>query len=78
MSTSKRIIKLSELPFEEMIDIGGHEYQFKGYEKRKTKYGNIEHFIFKCEKPKHEKIVERFTSSTVKISVQDGKYKWIC
>lgn len=70
------ILKLSALPYKEKIDIGGHEYTFEGYEKRKTSFGNIEHFIFKCEKPKHEKIYERFKFSTTKIKVNDGKYKW--
>ncbi len=69
-------LKLSELPFGETINIGGHEYIYKGYEKRKTKFGNIEHFVFKCAKPEHEKIFERFTFSTTKIKCVDGKYKW--
>ena len=69
-------VKLSELPFGEKIDIGGHEFTFKGYEKRKTNFGNIEHFIFQCEKPKQEKTFERFKFSTTKIKLTDGKYKW--
>lgn len=70
------ILKLSELPFRETIDIGGHLYKFEGYEKRKTNFGNVEHFVFKCEKPKHEKIFERFKFSTTKIKLNEGKYKW--
>lgn len=70
------ILKLSELPHGGTIEIGGHEYQFKGYEKRKTNFGNIEHFVFQCEKPKNEKIFERFKFATTKIKLADGKYKW--
>ena len=69
------ILKLHELPFDAMIEIGSHLYQFKGYEKRKiSNLGNIEHFIFKCEEPKHEKIFERFGMSATKIKMKNGKY----
>lgn len=71
-----QIIKLSELPYGEEIDIGGHLYTFNGYEKRKTKFGNQEHFIFKCENPQNEKTFERFKFSTTKIKLKDGKYIW--
>ena len=71
-----KIIKLSELPFREKIDIGGHIYSFEGFEKRKTKFGNQEHFVFKCENPKHEKIFEKYKFSTTKIKVNEGQYKW--
>ena len=70
------ILKLSELPFQENIDIGGHIYKFEGYEKRKTNFGNQQFFVFKCEKPVHEKIFERFKFSTTKIKCVDGNYKW--
>ena len=70
------ILKLSELPYESKIDIGGHIYTFKGFEKRKTNFGNTEHFIFKCEKPAHEKIFERFKFSSSKIKCISGNYKW--
>ena len=70
------ILKLSELPYGENINIGGHIYKFAGYEKRKTKFGNIEHFVFKCAKPEHEKIFEKFKFSTTKIKCVEGKYKW--
>ena len=69
-------IKLSELPFEAKIEIGGFEYIFEGFEKRKTRFGNQEHFVFKCEKPKHEKIFERFKFSTIKIKKDGEKYYW--
>lgn len=69
-------LKLSELPFGEKINIGGHEYIFTGFEKRKTKFGNQEHFVFKCEKPAHEKIFERYSFSKIKIKLTNGKYKW--
>lgn len=73
---ASKTIKLSELPHGNTIEIGGFEYVFKGYEKRKTNFGNIEHFVFHCEKPDHEKIFERFKFSTVKIKIKDGEYKW--
>ena len=69
-------VKLSELPFGEKIDIGGHEFEFVGFEKRKTNFGNQEHFIFKCENPKQEKIFERYKFSKTKIKLSNGKYKW--
>lgn len=71
-----KIIKLSELPYKEKIEISGHIYTFTGYEKRKTNFGNIEHFVFVCEKPKHEKIFERFKFSATKIKKNEGEYKW--
>ena len=69
-------IKLSELPFEAKIEIGAFEYVFDKNEKRKTQFGNQEHFVFKCEKPKHEKIFERFKFSTIKIKKDGEKYYW--
>ena len=69
-------IKLSELPFKAKIEIGAFEYVFDGFEKRKTQFGNQEHFVFKCEKPKHEKIFERFKFSTIKIKKDGEKYYW--
>lgn len=71
-----KIIKLSELPYKEKIDIGGHIYSFEGFEKRKTNFGTQEHFIFKCEKPKHEKTFEKYKFSATKIKVNEGEYKW--
>lgn len=71
-----KIIKLSELPYKEKIDIGGHEYTFNGFEKRKTQFGTQQHFVFSCENPKHEKTFERFKFSTAKIKEKDGKYIW--
>lgn len=73
---ANKLIKLSELPFRKKIDIGGHIYSFEGYEKRKTKFGNQEHFVFKCENPKHEKIFEKYKFSTTKIKENNGEYKW--
>lgn len=74
------ILKLHELPFESIIEIGGHEYQFKGYEKRKTNFGNVEHFVFKTIPDKNgkvlEKIIERFNNATIKIKKKDEKYYW--
>lgn len=75
-----RMLKLSELPFRENIEIGGHIYKFEGYEKRKTNFGNVEHFVFKMAPDKNgkveEKIIERFKFSTIKIKCVDGNYKW--
>lgn len=71
-----QIIKLSELPYKEKIDIGGHLYTFNGFEKRKTQFGTQEHFIFSCENPKNEKTFERFKFSPTKIKLKDGKYIW--
>lgn len=71
-----KILKLSELPYGETIEIGGHLCAFTGYEKRKTQYGAQEHFIFKCDDPKHEKIFERYKFAGTKIKLKDGKYKW--
>lgn len=80
MSETKTILKLHELPFNSMIEIGGHEYQFKGYEKRKTNFGNVEHFIFKTVPDKNgkvnEKIIERFNNATIKIKKINEKYFW--
>lgn len=69
-------IKLSELPYGETIEIGGYIYKFAGFEKRRTNFGNQEHFVFKCEKPEHEKIFEKYKFSTAKIKLTAGKYKW--
>lgn len=69
-------VKLSELPIGETIDIGGFDFIFKGYEKRKTNFGNQQFFVFKCKKPEQEKIFERFKFSTTKIKLNNGKYKW--
>lgn len=71
-----KLIKLSELPHGSNIDIGGHVYKFTGFEKRKTNFGKQEHFVFECEKPKHEKIFEKYKFSTTKIKENDGEYKW--
>lgn len=73
---ANKLIKLSELPHGSNIEIGGHIYKFTGFEKRKTNFGKQEHFVFECEKPKHEKIFERFTFSTTKIKENNGEYKW--
>lgn len=72
-----QIIKLSELPYKEKIDIGGHLYTFNGFEKRKIpNFGIQELFVFECDKPKHEKTFERFKFSPTKIKLKDGKYIW--
>lgn len=73
---ANKLIKLSELPHGSNIEIGGHIYKFTGYEKRKTNFGNQQFFVFKCEKPEHEKLFERFKFSTTKIKLNEGKYKW--
>lgn len=73
---ANKLIKLSELPHGSNIEIGGHIYKFTGYEKRKTNFGNQQFFVFKCEKPTHEKIFERFKFSTTKIKCVNGNYKW--
>lgn len=74
------IIKLSELPFGAEIEISGHLCRFAGYEKRKTNFGNIEHFVFKSDPDKNGKVLEktfpRFKFSTTKIKCNDGKFKW--
>ena len=72
-----KTIKLSEIPFGAKIEIGGFEYVFKGYDKRKMQFGRQQHFIFECEKPKHEKIFERFKFATIKIKkITDNEFKW--
>jgi len=69
-------VKLSELPYGEKIDIGGHQFEYKGFEKRKTQFGMQEHFVFQCENPKQERIFEKYKFSKTKIKLTKGKYKW--
>ena len=52
---AKQTIKLSELPFGATIEIGGFQYIFKGYDKRKNNFGRQEHFIFWSDEAKNEK-----------------------
>lgn len=75
MSVKNEIINLHELPVDSLIDIGGHEFRFTGFEKRNVGFGKVEHFVFQCEKPKHEKIIPRFSNSKIKIKKIDEKYK---
>lgn len=73
----KTQVKLSEIPFGAKIEIGGFEYVFKGFEKRKTIFGKQEHFVFWSEESKQEKIFERFKFSTIKIKkISDNEFKW--
>lgn len=70
-------LKLSELPFGSNITINGNEYQFKGFEKRKTNFGRQEHFIFFSEKLKLERNFERFKFATAQIKqLENGEYHW--
>ena len=73
---AKTFIKLSELPFGATIEIGGFQYTFKGYDKRKTNFGRQEHFIFWSDEAKNEKTFEKFKFSTTKIKKDGEKYQW--
>ena len=73
---AKQTIKLSELPFGSKIEIGGFQYTFKGYDKRKTQFGRQEHFIFWSDEAKTEKIFEKFKFSTTKIKKHGDNYQW--
>ena len=73
---AKQTIKLSELPFGAKIEIGGFQYTFKGYDKRKTQFGRQEHFIFWSDEAKTEKIFEKFKFSTTKIKKYGDNYQW--
>ena len=73
---AKTFIKLSELPFGAKIEIGGFQYAFKGYDKRKTQFGKQEHFIFWSNEAKNEKTFEKFKFSTTKIKKDGEKYQW--
>ena len=73
---AKQTIKLSELPFGAKIEIGGFQYAFKGYDKRKTQFGRQEHFIFWSDEAKNEKTFEKFKFSTTKIKKDGEKYQW--
>ena len=69
-------IKLSELPFGKTIEINGYDYEYKGCEKRRTQFGNQEHFVFYCKTLKNEKIFEKYKFSTAKIKKDGEKYYW--
>ena len=69
-------IKLSELPKGSIIEIGGFDYEFKGFEKRKEQFGKQEFFIFWSETAKQEKSFERYKFSTIKIKKDGEKYYW--
>ena len=73
---TKQTIKLSELPFGAKIEIGGFQYIFKDYDKRKTQFGRQEHFIFWSDEAKTEKIFEKFKFSTTKIKKDGDNYQW--
>ena len=74
---AKQKVKLSEIPHGAKINIGGFEYVFTGYEKRKTQFGMQEHYVFKCEKPKQEKIFERFKFSKTLINkIKENEFEW--
>ena len=73
---AKTFIKLSELPFGATIEIGGFQYTFKGYGKRKNNFGRQEHFIFWSDEAKNEKTFEKFKFSTTKIKKDGEKYQW--
>lgn len=70
------IVVLSKIPLNTKVEIGGFEYEFKGIEKRKSEFGRQEFFVFKCEKPKQEKIFERYKFSSTKIKKNGESYKW--
>lgn len=70
------MIKLSELPFEANILINGIEYRFDGYAKRRTTFGNQEHFIFTNPETKEERKYERYKFSTIKIKKNGNDYEW--
>ena len=72
----KQTIELSELPFGENIEIGGFQYVFKGYDKRKTQFGKQEYFIFWSDEAKTEKIFEKLKMSKTKIKKDGDKYQW--
>lgn len=70
-------IKLQEIKYGSTILIGGFKYEFKGFEKRPTKFGKQEHFVFWSEDLKQEKIFERFKFSTIKIKkIDEDNYEW--
>jgi len=69
-------LKLSELPHGSIIEIGGFDYEFKGYQKRKAQFGIQEFFIFWSETAKQEKSFERYKFSTIKIKKDGEKYYW--
>mgnify|MGYP006347121555 FL=1 len=69
-------IKLSELPNDSTIEIGGFDYKFKGLEKRKSQFGKQEFFVFWSEDAKQEKTFERYKFSTIKIKKDGEKYYW--
>ena len=73
---AKTTIKLSELPFGATIEIGGFQYAFKGFDKRKTKFGRQEYFIFWSDEAKNEKTFEKYKFSTIKIKKDGQKYYW--
>lgn len=70
------IVLLSKIPLNAKVEIGGFEFEFKGIEKRKTKFGRQEFFVLTCEKPKQEKTFERYKFSSTKIKKNGEKYKW--
>lgn len=74
---AKQKVKLSEIPYGAEINIGGFSYVFAGFEKRKTMFGNQEHFVFKCEKPKQEKVFERYKFNSVLINkIGNNEFEW--
>ena len=74
---AKQKVKLSEIPYKAKMNIGGFEYIFEGFEKRKTNFGMQEHFIFVCKKPKQEKIFERFKfSKTLIKKIKENEFEW--
>lgn len=70
------IIELQNVPFGAKVTIGGFEFEHKGFEKRKTKFGKQEHFILYCHETKVEKIYERYQFSKIKIKKKGDSYEW--
>lgn len=71
--TKIKLMKLTELKIDQEVEINGHDYLYKGIQKRKVKnFGVMEHFVFYSEKLKLEKIFQ-LHGSKLAITNKEGK-----
>ena len=66
-------MNITELKLDQEVEINGHDFLYKGIQKRKVKnFGVMEYFVFYSEKIKLEKIFQ-LHGSKLTIKNKDGK-----
>lgn len=66
-------MQITQLKLEQEVEINGHEYHYKGIQKKKIEnFGVTECFVFYCKKIDHEKVFQ-LHGSKLTLKEKDGK-----